>query len=443
MKRITAFLLLFVGACITGSAQQSMSLKESIDYGLQHYGTVRIAQYQVETANQQARQALGQYLPQVSATGNFTDNLKLQTTLLPAGFAGPEPTRISLGSKYQTNLSGQLTQTIYDKSLLIGIKANEANQKLADLNVRQTREEIIYNIADNYYQVFIAQQQVALLKDNLERTQQVLNILKLQRDNGVIQPIDYTNTEVSFNNTRSQLALSQNTLELALNRLKYQMGMSQDQELKLSDTLLLKEKPLPSIEPTSFNAPNLISYQKAVANLDLQRLQMKRTKAGYQPTLNFTANYGTLALGNQFGDIFHKYTGFGSIGLRLNIPIFDGFQRDAQIQQNRLTVMTQEVQLRLNTSAYQLQFSNAQSQIQKSQTNIQNDDRNVKLAQEVYNITTLQYKQGTKSLTDLINADNSYRQAQSNYINSLINFYRARLDLEQSQGSLLTFYNSL
>ena len=433
--------MISMAAILPGAAQQGKSLKECIDYGLQHYGTVRVAQYQVETANQQARQALGQYLPQVNATGNYTDNLKLQTTLLPAGFAGPEPTRISLGSKYQTNLSAQLTQTLYDKSLLIGIKANGANQKLADLNVRQTREEIIYNIATHYYQVFIVQQQIALLKDNLERTQQVLNILKLQRDNGVIQPIDYTNTEVTYNNSRSQLELSENNLALALNRLKYQMGLSQDQELTLSDTLILQQ--VPTIEQSNFNAQSLISYQKATANLDLQRLQLLRTKAGYQPTLSFTANYGTLALGNQFADGFRNFTGFGSIGLRLNIPIFDGFQRDAQIQQNRLTVMTQEEQLRLNTAAYQLQFSNAQSQIQKSQTNIQNDDRNVKLAQEVYNITTLQYKQGTKSLTDLINADNSYRQAQSNYINSLINFYQARLDLEQSQGSLLTFYNQL
>ncbi|NBB18990.1 TolC family protein [Runella sp. CRIBMP] len=441
MKRLAAFLIITLGAGLAASAQQSRSLKECIDYGLQHFGSMRVAQYQVETANQQARQALGQYLPQVSGTGNFTDNLKLQTTLLPAGFAGPEPRRISLGSKYQTNLSAQLTQTIYDKSLLIGIKANEANQKLADLSVRQTREEIIYNIASNYYQVFIVQQQIALLKDNLERTQQVLNILKLQRDNGVIQPIDYTNTEVSFNNTRSQLSLSENNLALALNRLKYQMGLPQEAELTLSDTLLLKK--VPTVEEANFSAQSLISYQKANANLDLQRLQLLRTKAGYQPTLNFSASYGTLALGNQLADGFRNFTGFGSIGLRLNIPIFDGFQRDAQIQQNRLTVMTQEEQLRLNTAAYQLQFSNAHTQIQKSKTNIENDDRTVKLAQEVYNITTLQYKQGTKSLTDLINADNSYRQAQSNYINSLINFYQARLDLEQSQGSLLTFYNQL
>lgn len=441
MKKIAVFLTLLLSASLPSFAQQTWSLKACLDYGLQHFGSVRIAQYQQETANEQARQALGTYLPQVSATGNFTDNLKLQSTLLPAGFAGPEPKRISLGSKYQTVASAQLTQTIYDKAALLGLKAAEPNQKLADLSMRQTKEEIIYNIASNYYQVFIVKQQIALLKDNLDRTEKVLNVLRLQRDNGVIQAIDVTNTEVTYNNTRSQLALSESNLALALNRLKYQMGLTQDQEVNVSDSLLLRQTP--QVETSQFNAPGLVSYQKAATNLELQKLQLQRIKAGYQPTVSFTASYGSMALGNQFADGFRNFTGFGSVGLRLNVPIFDGFQRDAQYKQQRLTILTQEEQLRMNVAAFGLQFNNAQTQIQKASTSIQNDERTVKQAQEVYNVVTLQYKQGTKSLTDLINADNSYRQSQSNYINSLINFYQARLDLEQSQGTLLTFYNQL
>jgi outer membrane protein len=446
MKKLVALILsLSLTASLPGwsqSAQTNWTLKSAIDYGLQHFGTVRIAQYQTETANQQARQAVGLYLPQVAATGNFTDNLKLQSTLLPAGLGGStEPTRITLGSKYQTNVNATVTQAIYDKSLLLGLKAAKPNQQLAELNTRQTREEIIYNITSNYYQVFIAQQQIALLKDNIERTQQVLDVLKLQRDNGVIQPVDYTRTEVNLNSTRSQLSLAENDLNLSLNRLKYQMGLPQEQELTLADSQILTQ--LPIVQSGQFDAKNLTTFQQAETNLFLQRLQLQRTKAGYLPTLNFSANYGSLVLANDFTKSFQNFVGFGSIGLRVNVPIFDGLQRDAQIQQAKLTVLTQEERQRLNTASYRLQFNNAQSQIQRAQSNVQNDDRNVKLAQEVYNITTLQYKQGTKPLTDLINADNSYRQAQSNYINSLINFYQARLDLEQSQGTLLSFYNQL
>ncbi|MBD2701720.1 TolC family protein [Spirosoma sp. BT702] len=440
--KIALGLFLILAQSSWAQSTNGFRLKDCIDYGLQHFGTVRIAQYQVQNANEQARQALGQYLPQVSGTGTATDNLKLQQSIIPAGLFSPEPRVLIIGQKYQINVAAQASQTIYDRSLLLGLKAAKPNQQLAELNTRQTREDIIYNIASNYYQVFITQQQIALLRDNLQRTQQVLNILKLQRDNGVIQPVDYTRTEVNYNSTQSQLTLAENDYNLALNRLKYQMGLSQEENLVLSDSALVKQ--LPTIEQASFDAQNLVSFQQAATNLDLQRLQLKRIQAGYLPTVSLTANYGTLNLGAQeLNQVFDRFAGFGSIGLRFNIPIFDGLQRDAQIKQQRLTVLTQEEQQRLNVAAYRLQFNNAQSQIQKVQTNVVNGDRNVKLAQEVYNITTLQYKQGVKSLTDLVNADTSYRQSQSDYINSLINLYQARLDLEQSKGTLLTFYNQL
>lgn len=423
-------------------APADFRLKDCIDYGLKNFGTIRLAEYRAQTANEQARQAIGQYLPQVSATGTMVDNLKLQQSVIPAGVFGPEPRVFVLGQKYQTTLTAQATQPIFDQSLLIGIKAAKPNQQLAELNTRQTREDVIYAITGNYYQVFVAQQQIALLRDNLRRTEQVLGILKLQRDNGVIQPIDYTRAEVSYNSTLSQLTLTENDLNLALNRLKYQMGYPLDQNLTLEDSTLTTQ--LPKLEPAAFEARNLTSFQQGETNLALQRLQYQRIRAGYLPTLSFTATYGTLNLGAQSLDrILSNFVGFGNIGIRMSLPIFDGRQRDAQLKQQRLTVLSQEEQQRLNTSAFRLQFNNAQSQIQRSETNVRNGDRNVQLAREVYDVTTLQYRQGVKSLTDLVNAETAYRQAQTDYINSLIAFYRARLDLEQSKGTLLDFYEKL
>jgi outer membrane protein len=446
MKQKLALLWLGLQVLALGSFAQApapLRLKDCIEYGLKNFGTVRLAQYQIETAQQQARQAIGQYLPQVSATGSVVDNLKLQQSIIPAGVFGPEPRVFVIGQKYQANLTAQATQPIFDKSLLLGLKAAKPNQQLAELNTRQTREDIVYAIASNYYQVFVAQQQIALLRDNLQRTQQVLDVLKLQRDNGVIQPIDYTRSEVSYNSTQSQLTLAENDLTLALNRLKFQMGYPQDQPLALADSALLAQQ-LPAREAVAFDARSLVSYQQGETTLGLQRLQYQRIRAGYLPTLSLTANYGTVNLGaQQLDQLFDRFAGFGSVGLRLNIPIFDGLQRDAQLKQQRLTVLSQEEQQRLNTASFRLQFNNAQSQTERAQSNVRNGDRNVKLAQEVYNVTTLQYRQGVKSLTDLVNADQAYRQAQSDYINSLISLYQARLDLEQAQGTLLPFFDQL
>ena len=225
----------------------------------------------------------------------------------------------------------QASQTIFDQTLLLGIKANKPNLQLAELNTRQTREDIVYNIASNYYQVYVAQQQIGLLKDNMKRTQQVLDVLKLQRDNGVIQPIDYTNTEVTYNNTRSQLSLAENDLNIAINRLKYQMGMPQDANLTLADSVVSDR--LPVIDNTPFEARSLVSFQQANANLDLQKIQLQRIRAGYLPTLSFTANYGALTNARTLGDAFVSFKGIRGHRTSGQHPIFDGFQRDAQVQQ--------------------------------------------------------------------------------------------------------------
>lgn len=426
---------------LLSQAQTAWSLKDCIDYGLKHFGTVRIAQYQKENAKQQSRQALSGYLPQITGNGSLDDNLKLQTTLLPAGVFGPEPTRIALGSKYQTNVSASADQAIFDQSLLIGIKANKPNQQRAELNEKQTQEDIIYQVTKNYYQVFVSQQQISLLEENLEKTQQVLNILKLQRDNGVIQPVDYDRTEVSYNSNKSQLTLAKNNVTLALNRLKYQMGLDLAQELTVKDSVLLTQ--LPAVGDAQFDAKNLTDYQLTENELTLNRLDQERIKAGYLPRLSFNARYGQLALANDFSNSFKNFVGFASIGLKLSVPIFDGFSRNAQIQQAKIKVVTQEEQQKMNVQSYRLAFSNSQSQLDQAKFNVENDDRNVKLARKVYDLTTLQYKQGTTPLTDLINSENAYRQAQTDYVNSLINFYQARLDLEQAQGTLLPFFNQL
>ncbi|WP_254560725.1 TolC family protein [Dyadobacter diqingensis] len=440
-RRFFGKLVMLLTLPLLSQAQTAWSLKDCIDYGLKHFGTVRIAQYQKENARQQSRQALSGYLPQITGNGSLDDNLKLQTTLLPAGVFGPEPTRIALGSKYQTNVSASADQTIFDQSLLIGIKANKPNQQRAELNEKQTQEDIIYQVTKNYYQVFVSQQQISLLEENLEKTQQVLNILKLQRDNGVIQPVDYDRTEVSYNSNRSQLTLAKNNVTLALNRLKYQMGLDLAQELAVKDSVLLTQ--LPAVGDAQFDAKNLTDYQLTENELTLNRLDQERIKAGYLPRLSFNARYGQLALANDFSNSFKNFVGFASIGLKLSVPIFDGFSRNAQIQQAKIKVVTQEEQQKMNVQSYRLAFSNSESQLDQAKFNVENDDRNVKLARKVYDLTTLQYKQGTTPLTDLINSENAYRQAQTDYVNSLINFYQARLDLEQAQGTLLPFFNQL
>jgi outer membrane protein TolC len=172
-------------------------------------------------------------------------------------------------------------------------------------------------------------------------------------------------------------------------------------------------------------------------------LEKERIKAGYLPKLSVYGRYGLQALGNNLGESWNNWFSFGAVGVKLTIPIFDSFRRDAQYKQADLNLLTQNEQLKLNVQNYELQNHNATTQIQKAKLNLGNDEANVALAKEVYDVTTLQYREGTVPLSDLLNAEVSYKEAQSNYINSMLSYYQAKLGLEESQGSLNDFYTAL
>lgn len=423
-------------------AQTKLSLKDCIDYGLKNNGNVKLAQIKESIAQQQSREALSAYLPQVAAAGTLDDNIKLQSTIIPAGFGGStEARRLTLGSKYASNISAQADQVIYDQALLTGLKANKPNIVNAALNAQRTNENIIYNVTNTYYQVFVTTQQIALLKDNLTKTERILETLQLQLDNGVIKKVDYDRTKVSLNNIKSQLTLAESNLTLAQNQLKFQMGMPMSEQIELTDNPL--NKPFQIYEPERFDPSNLSDFKIQQTNMQLQGIEKDRIRAGYLPKLSVYGRYGFQALGNELGASWGNWFSFGSIGLKITIPVFDSFKRDAQWKQADLNLMTLNEQLKLNVQNYELQNNNAMTQLQKARISLSSDESNVTLAKEVYDVTTLQYREGTIPLSDLLNAELSYKEAQSNYINSMLSYYQAQLSIEQSQGSLTAFYTQL
>ncbi|MCF0038643.1 TolC family protein [Dyadobacter fanqingshengii] len=434
-------MLAFVATAGPSWAQTRLSLKDCIAYGIKNNGNVKIAQYKESIAVQQGREALAGYLPQVAGNGALDDNIKLQSTVLPGALFGGEDRRVALGTKYSTNVSAQADQVIFDQALLVGIKANKPNLQNAALNAQKTKETIIFNVTDAYYQVFVTSAQIDLLKDNLEKTQQILGTLQLQLDNGVIKKVDFDRTQVSLNNIKSQLTLAESNLILSQNQLKFQMGMPLAEQLELTDNPL--NQPFKLVEPEQFDAANLTDFKIQNINMQLQSLEKQRIKAGYLPKLSVYGRYGMQSLGQNLGESWGNWFSFGAIGVKLSIPIFDSFRRDAQYKQADLNLLTQNEQLKLNVQNYELQNHNATTQLQKAKLNLGNDESNVTLAKEVYDVTTLQYREGTVTLSDLLNAETSYKEAQSNYINSMLSYYQAKLGIEQSQGTLNNFYSTL
>jgi outer membrane protein TolC len=441
MKRAIFILGSFV-LSTAAMAQKSFSLKEAIAYSLQNHGSTRIQDNQLEISRQQSKEALSAYLPQVTASLGFDDNLKRQTTVIPGGaFGSNGDLKVQFGNKYNSNAVIQLDQTIYDQALLYGIKAGVPSQKIAELNILKNEEDLIYTTASAYSQILILKEQQKLLEANKKQYQQLYDVTKFRFDKGVAKKVDIDKVQVQFNNILAQQKQLQTNIDVACNALKNAMGMPLDSELKLEDSLNFSSyRNLPS-EPV--NVQNRIDYQLQLQSISLREIDVKRKQAAFLPTVSAYARYGGQAFGNDMGAAVGNWGNYSAIGLKVNIPIFSGRRREAQLEESKLELDNAKQNLDLSAGQLQLQFENAARQLQENITTLTTNKNNMDLAKSVYETSQFEYSKGVSSMSDLLNADFSYKQAQTNYMTSLLNLVSNRLEYERAKGTLKDFINKI
>lgn len=446
MKKTVVFLAMLYAVPGFLYAQEAWKLKECIAYGLKNHGSNKVYTNNQFIAKAQAKEALAGYLPSVNVTGTIDDNLKVQQTIIPAGVFGPTDTKVAFTKKFSTNAFVQLDQPIYDQALLTGLKANKYVQQQAQLSVQQNQEALIYNISNAYYQVFVYRSELYLLQANLQTYQEQLRIAELKVNKGVGTESDRDKIQVNYNNTLSNINVSESNLLLSEAQLKNAMGYPLENALPLDtarEESAAQQLMMPGEANVAFELSNRTDYLLSQADANLLLIDEQKIKAGALPRLSFYAKYGGVGFGDELWGSVKGIADYSVIGIKLSIPLFDGFKRNAQYTQSRYKQLNAVENLKLDADKYRLEYENARTKLVKARTNVANDRRNITLAQSVFRSTDLQYQKGVTDLTDWLNAQNSLKEAQNNYLSSLFNFYMATIELEKANGTLKTFYSSL
>ncbi len=443
-KKLLTGLLLVLSSLAAGNvnAQSALDLQACIDYTLDHHASTKIYLNQNVIAREQGKEMLANYLPQVNGSISIDDNIIRQTTIIPAGVFSPEDLEVQFGNQYSSTAILQLDQVIYDQSLITGLKANEPNMEIAHLQGEQNEESLIIQTAQAYYQVLATHQKLALLNENEQKFEEQLEVVKLQLEKGVAKQVDYDRIRVSLNNVRSQQVVLQTNGQIALNRLRFVMGLPQDAELELAEVELTDlDVSLPDLG--LLDPGQNLNLQIQDQQLTLQEIDLQRKQASRIPTVSAYARYGAQAMGDEFGPSLQNLFDFSSIGLKVNVPIFSGMRRQSQIAQSRLNLENAHLNYQLTQENLNMQLQNAYTALASASASVEANRDNLALAKNVFDNSSLQYQKGVAPFSDLINSDYAYKEAQNNYINSIINYLNARLDYERANGSLNLYIQQL
>ena len=424
-------------------AQQSdtvaaFSLKQALDYAQNHQVSILNARIEEDIAQNTVKQTIGIGLPQLSGNANFQDFIVLPTSLLPGDFFGKPGTQVPVqfGVKYQSLVGLDLNQLLFDGSYLVGLQASKTFRELSNKNLARTRIETAVAVTKAYYSVLVSNEQLNLIDANLDRLRKSLSDTEALFKNGFVEKIDLDRLTVFKNNLETERENVIRLLALNVNLLKFQMGMTVNSRLTLTDSINNLQADQAVVARDSSAYRNRIEYSLLETQKKLNEFDLKRYKSQFLPSLSAFGNTSQSFQSNNFSELFSSNFPSTIIGLRLSVPIISGGIKLSQVRNAKLVILKTRNDLVNLQNGINLEVEQAQTTYANSLKSLDNQKRNMDLAQEVLRVSKIKYEQGVGSSIEVTSAETSLKEAQNNYINALYDLMINRVNVEKASGRI-------
>ncbi len=436
---------MIIGTSMGVRAQErvSLSLDDCISYALGNNEQLKIKQLDKEIADAEVRKTISLGLPQANVNGGLNYNYEPQKSLIdistfdPSVPAGTEQ-EVSFVQNYDGNVGLSVDQLLFDGSYFVGLQAARTYRELSTKEHIKSQIDIVEAVSKAYYNALIAEEQLELLEKNIGRLDTLLNETREMYEAGFAEKVDVDRIRVNYNNLRVELSRTSQLKDISRKLLKFQMGMDLNQPIELAEQLEEVKIENPVTPANEFDYGQRIEFSQLQTNQSLALLDMKNNKVQYLPKLYAHFGYGwntAAARGSQFFES-RRWLDNGVIGVTASVPIFDGFLKSNKIQQNRLQVKQIENQMSFLKKNIDLEIEQSQISLTSQVEMLEVQKQNMELAQEVYDISKVKYQEGVGSNLEVINADASLKEAQTNYLNALYQAITSQIELKKALGTL-------
>ncbi|WP_455758944.1 TolC family protein [Phocaeicola coprocola] len=436
-------LVIFTSLCVfvPVKAQDVLTLEECLRLGIENNLFLESSRNEIRKGEHTLSENRAKLLPQINAVAGFNDNFNPPVSVTD-GSAYGNPYNVTKTLQYNASAGIQLQMPLYNQTVYTAVDIARTMNELNRLSYEKAREDLILQISKMYYLSQNTAEQIALIKENISRLNELSSITQAFYDNGMAMEVDVKRVNINLENQRVQYDNAQSMLTQQLNLLKYVIDYPADKEIALTpvDTENTTSVSLTGLDNNQYELQLLQSKQK------LAEQQRKMIGQGYIPSLSLTGSWMYSAYTDKAKNWFHSgpsnhwYNSSG-IGLTLRIPIFDGLDKRAKMKKAKIEIENAKLSYENALKNMQTQYLNATNELMNSQRNFRKQKDNYLLAEDVYQVTTDRYREGIASMTEVLQDEMRMSEAQNNYINAHYNYQVTNLSLLKLTGQLETLFN--
>ncbi|MBS1596811.1 MAG: TolC family protein [Bacteroidetes bacterium] len=440
-KLIAIVTLMLLSTYMEAQQIHALSIQEAIAYAKKNNVQVKNALIDLQIQQQTNKAVTAGALPSVSATGTTTAFIQTPVTLVPGEFFGGAPgttKAVNFQPKYSAGAAINLKQVLFDGTVFVGLKARKTSLDYYQKAIDVTDENVRANIYKVYYQLVVSRKQMEQLDANITRAEKLLSDAKAMYQNGFQEELDVDRATVQLANLQTQKLSTQSNIDNGYFGLKFLMGMPIKDSLVLTEDFSEDNLKKGVLNDTAYKYEDRNDYQYLLLTKKLGDYNVQRYKSSYWPTLDLNGSFQKNALANEYNFFQRVGTWYPTsyVGLTLNVPIFSGFEKNANLRKSRLQLQQVENQIENMKISIDNDVSQAQNKFRAAIITIDNQKKNMVLAESVYNQTKKKYELGLASNTDITNAQTDLIAAQTNYINALYDGVIARVDYFKAIGKL-------
>jgi len=423
-------------------AARPVSLAETLELALANSVKVKKAQLDRQALELKLKEGQSAFAPKINAGLSLDYVPVLPTTFLPADLysGGPDGGYLAttLGQPWQLAGSVRLDQPIYNEAARRMAPAANVSRGIYDLLTTRAEEDVLFNTATVFYQTLQTEKLLDAVDANLAKLTALEGMAELQLANGYAIPTDVKRIRVARTNLETQRHTLLNNIEALHQMLRFLCGIPLDAPFDPEDAISQPAADSSRWQNLTLELESTTEFRLLQRQIELNKIQTRSLRGAMAPGLSA---YAATAFQAQrpdanFFEIDRRWYGFGAVGFKLDVPIFDGFLHRRKAAQMAIEGLKIEEDHRYLGQAKTLEFRQARTQFDGAIEMLHAQEDNVALARDITDNLTLQYKEGVAPLTDLLNAQTALTEAESHYWQQVFNYKLAVLKLLKAAGYL-------
>jgi len=423
-KQIFICIVLF-SMCGTVFPQETLrlTLKEAQDYAVSHNRIVWNAGLSVSEAQKKTWETISAGLPQVSANVNYQNMMGFKMS-----FAG-----MSIALPPTSNFQATVSQLLFNASYWVGIKMSKIGEEMSETARLQAELDVKHQTQSAYYAILITEENKKLLEENQKNVQALAQKTEDMVRIGVAEQTDADRMKIQVVTLVNAIKMVERHIEMAYNLLRFQLGVDADAKIELTQTLedgciVCFNNYLISKD---FDVNANYNMQLMDGQIDLADMRINLEKAASLPTVAAFYSY-TYKIAKSTFDMSPNNV----IGMQASIPIFASGQRHMRTQQAKINLEKTQNSRELLTDQLLMQEKQLRFNLNNAIESFELQKEAVDVSQRVFESVSRKFQQGTASSLDVTIASSELLQAQTTYINAMMQVFTAQTELEKLLNTL-------